>query len=472
MKRTGCKGYLTIYLTMVMAILISLCLALIEGTRYNAICLESECVMDIGLNSILAEYHRELMTQYNLFAIDSSYGTAVAGSANVEEHLGNYLNKNLTNDTLFLSDFLYCDFLALSVQDINMTKVSYLTDGNGKVFRLRAEETVKDDLGLTGLEHLMTWMETVEEQELLDRDIEQERQETNNLIIRECALSEVNNPVEELESVRKKGILRWVVDAEEELSAKALNSTELIAERMKRGECNQGNLELPQQTTLDETEETFLFHEYLMHYMGHYRNPKANSAMDYQIEYLIAGKEEDIDNLKSVANRLCGLREVANTIYLYSDEQKVNEVEVLAFATSLLLGNPELEEPLKIALILGWAYAESMHDVKVLLAGGKVPLMKEKADWHYSLTNALQMKQEEVTSGRGLSYEDYLRILLMVTGEETLTMRAMNMVEADIRMSPGNHWFRMDACMDYVEMNALIDSKYGYCVNITRSKTY
>ena len=34
-----------------------------RGCRYRGISLETECVMDIGMDSILAEYHRELTEQ-------------------------------------------------------------------------------------------------------------------------------------------------------------------------------------------------------------------------------------------------------------------------------------------------------------------------------------------------------------------------------------------------------------------------
>ena len=84
MKREKQNGYLTVYLALVLAVMLSLYLALIEGVRSNAIRLEAECVTDIGLNSVMAEYHRELLNRYNLFAVDSSYGTARAGSSNVE----------------------------------------------------------------------------------------------------------------------------------------------------------------------------------------------------------------------------------------------------------------------------------------------------------------------------------------------------------------------------------------------------
>lgn len=86
------NGYMTIYLALTLGVMISLCLALIEGCRCRGICLETECVMDIGMDSILAEYHRELFAQYNLFAVDCSYGTVHGTTKLTEEHLLEYMN--------------------------------------------------------------------------------------------------------------------------------------------------------------------------------------------------------------------------------------------------------------------------------------------------------------------------------------------------------------------------------------------
>lgn len=88
------NGYMTIYLALTLGVMISLCLALIEGCRYRGICLETECVMDIGMDSILAEYHRELFDQYNFFAVDCSYGTEHGTTKLTEEHLLEYMNHN------------------------------------------------------------------------------------------------------------------------------------------------------------------------------------------------------------------------------------------------------------------------------------------------------------------------------------------------------------------------------------------
>jgi hypothetical protein len=98
--------------------------------------------------------------------------------------------------------------------------------------------------------------------------------------------------------------------------------------------------------------------------------------------------------------------------------------------------------------------------------------MKDENTWHYSLQGALSAGKDGDNEGEGLSYEDYLRIFMMLTKEDTLTERAINMVEADIRQTAGNHTFRMDACIVEAEIVTETKSSYGYTCQVTRRKKY
>lgn len=487
-KKEGVPAYLTVYLALVMSLLLSFCLALIEGVRSNAIRLEAECVADVAMNSVLAEYHRELFRRYNLFAIDSSYGTPYSSKSNTEYHLQKYIERNLSTEDIFLSDFLYKDFLAMSLDEdigVEVTRVSILTDGNGAVFRQRAVDAVKNDIGLTLFEDLMDWTDTVTAQGLRDMDLEAQKREIDAQIEAfdgtEVQISEqewltvdVINPTENLNQIRSRGILETVIENPQELSRKSIVPDTLVAERMRQGSVNSGNVPVQELSAGEKVLEQFFFQEYLLRYMGRYGQVRENAALDYQIEYLIAGKDNDIENLKSVADTLCVLREAANVIYLFTDGEKSAEAEALGTLLATLIHLPVLAPLFKIVLILGWAYAESVHDVEVLLAGGKIPLMKTDETWYYSLESALVLgdNQEENSEQTGLSYEDYLRIFMMFTDLDTLTARAMNMVEADIRLTAGNSSFRMDGCYDGIEAYIPITSTHGYFYEITRKKYY
>ena len=73
MKREK-DGYITLYLALTLGVMLSLIFALIEGVRMQTIRMEIEGVMDIGLYAIFGEYNRQLLEQYDLFFIDTTYG--------------------------------------------------------------------------------------------------------------------------------------------------------------------------------------------------------------------------------------------------------------------------------------------------------------------------------------------------------------------------------------------------------------
>lgn len=487
-KEEKISAYLTVYLALSMSILISLCLVLIEGVRRNTIRFETECVVDIAMNSVLAEYHRELFRRYNLFAIDASYGTPYASVRNTERHLQKYIDRNLSMEDIFLSDFLYKDFLAMQVAEengVDVTDVSIFTDGKGAVFRRRAVEAIKDDIGIGMLEDLLKWVETVESEALLEKDISAQMEQVDEEIQShdgellqitetEWIAVDVSNPAEGLNRLRRKGILETVIANPHQLSAKSIVTDTLIGERMRQGNVNIGNVSVKELTTMDELTERFFFQEYLLHYMGRYGQERENGALDYQTEYLIIGKNDDIENLRGVADRLCILRGAANMLYLFSDEEKCAEAELAGVILAAVCQLPGTEQLFQTAILLGWAYAETLYDVEVLMAGGQIPLLKNYDTWHYDMDSALSVGgYSGVWNQRsGLYYEDYLRIFMMLTDMDLLTERAMDMIEADIRLTPGNAAFRLDSCYDGLEVNVRISSSYGYEYEICQKKYY
>lgn len=474
------NGYLTVYMTLCLTMILSLCLTLIEGARKNGGAMEASCVADIGMQSVLAEYHRELFNQYNLFAIDSSYGAQEHGSYNTEAHLLKYLGKNLALDEVFLSSVLYRDFLDLKVDGVEMTGMSILTDDGGAVFRRRAVEAVQDDIGISMLEEVQKWMEVISINGLDTDETQNEKAEADKYIQEYEYEDEegetkqgIENPTKVLEEQRSKGILQMVIKDNDTISTNTLDLSNLIYSRIKQGKVSRGNLPLPETQWIEGMTERFFFQEYLLRYMGHYGQEDDKDALHYQIEYLIAGKNNDTENLKNIANRICALREAANALYLFSDEEKQLEAEVMAVLISAALTVPEIAPVLKIAIVLGWAYAESVYDVKSLLAGGKIPLIKDAATWHYSLSGALSGELEDSTiEGTGLSYVDYLRVFMSFTDLDKLTGRAMDMVEADIRITEKNAGFCLDACYDRIEFDIRMSSGFGYKYQIIRQRAY
>lgn len=489
-KGRGMPAYLTVYLALMLTVMLSLTLALIEGVRSQAIRLEADCITDIGLNSIFAEYHRQLYEQYNLFAIDSSYGTAMPSPQNTSRHLEQYLERNMSLEGVFLENFFYRDFLAMCPEEVTIGKASLLTDEDGEVFLRSAAEVVREEIGLNILKELQDWMKIVESEGLLDGEIlewkksvdeEIESYDGTEIVISETEVQTVHieNPTDVLEGVRAKGILSVVLPSNVILSGRSIQGNALLEQRIQREEINKGNYALEELPDAEKIANRFLFQEYLLRYMGCFGEEKNTSALSYQIEYLLKGKKADAENLEATVNTICLMREAANAAYLFSDGEKCALAEALAAALAAMMMVPEIEPLLKITLILGWAYAESIYDVKTLLSGGRIPLLKTSDTWHYSLEGALGMAEGgmgEAKSGKdtedGLSYQDYLRILLMLTDRDLVVNRAMSMVEADIQQTPGNERFRLDGCIERLEAQIRIKSNYGYSYAVTRSYGY
>lgn len=491
-------AYLTVYLTLVMAILLSLFLVMVEGVRKNSFYLQAECVTDIALNSCLAEFHQELFRQYGLFAIDASYGTEIPDVKNTERHFQDYIEGNLRTEDIFLNRLFYRDFLQQKTESLEVTGVRLLTDQRGKIFRIRAAETVWNESVPGKAQQLLEWMKIVDSDQLLDRDVAAEKKAWDDKLQRFAKKDEkkdaekdaesgyvdafstegetspsIENPTDFLERKRKEGILKWVVKDAGNLSGAGIETEYLIGKRMQRNQLQKGELELEESMEIDPVIERVLFQEYLISRMGHYGKESQQDCLKYQIEYLIAGRNNDLDNLRSMANRLLAFREAANITYISTDEEMKAAAEILATALATLLEIPEAADVLKYILLYGWAFAESLYDVKCLLAGEKIPLMKDQQSWHYDLETALGLDTPDSGGcNEGLCYEDYLRIFMYVQKEDVLTGRAMDMVEGDIRMTPGNEMFCLDGCIDAMEVSANYCSKFRYDCNVTRQKGY
>ena len=481
-------GYMTVYLTLTLAVLLSLCLSMIEGARSNAIILESEIACDISLNSVMAEYNRELMKQYNIFAIEDSYGGSNASLDNTDAHLTGYLNNNFSANH-FLGEFLnYRDFLGLEVESAATEGVLYLTDNNGEVFVRRAYEAIKDDIGLTLLSEIKEWTAQIESNGLEELDVQgnMELLEDKVEAAQSNASPEDSEITEEIAEVDTDfvmtnppaaflnglncGIINLIVTDQNSLSKKSIDSSKLIYSRMKSGNVNRGNLILEDTNKVEEFIERFVFQEYLLRYMGQYKEESDDDALKYQIEYIIAGHDSDRDNLDDVLTRIFAIRFAASYIYIRGDEEKKSTAETLAAVLSYLTYTEEFKDLYKELFLMYWAGNEAVYDVRCLLEGNRVELLKSKDSWHTSMFASGTDKYEGDESG--LSYTDYLRIFMMLMTKEKLVGRAMDMVEANVRKTPGNSKFRIDACIDTIQVFIKIQSTFGYNYSFRLKRKY
>ncbi len=108
--------------------------------------------------------------------------------------------------------------------------------------------------------------------------------------------------------------------------------------------------------------------------------------------------------------------------------------------------------------------------MKTLLSGGRVPVMKTAADWKTGINSIKNVRGSlsDDSGGSGLNYKEYLQIMLFLQGSTDRTYRAMDIMEMDIRTTPGNGRFRMDGCFDTYQADLSISSGFGYSYEMTR----
>lgn len=474
------NGYLTVFLTLILTVMLSFSMTLIVSAGENTRRFAAECVTDIGMNSILAEYHRELLEQYNVFFTDISYGTQVIAYENMTEHLKNYINHNLQGDDLFMQG-VYGNLIHMELDNIAVNGALSACEEGGISLRRQAVDAIKQDVGITYLEKTGDWLATLQNSGIMDINLLEKQKEAEKKVVeltgkKMGTLFEKEEQEDNAVTFYEAGILNLVADREE-LSSREITLSQYASHRVH---FESGGLSVPESYADDFWDELF-FHEYLMSYTGHYGEENSGSAyekkfgLEYETEYLLAGKAKDIDNLKAVAGQILAIRGGANLIALMQDEGKKQYVQILAFSMASLLGIPEAEEVLEELLKIIWAMAEALYDVTMLLQGGRIPVIKQPGEWHYSMENALNFVRPETGQTKitdGLSYEDYLRILLCFHGKEELTMRMADVMEMNIRNTPGNENFCMDGCFEAFRVQIVyrgerdkkytIDRIYGY----------
>ena len=284
--------------------------------------------------------------------------------------------------------------------------------------------------------------------------------------------TELENPADQVNGSRAKGVLLLVTDQKQHISEQSINPARFSSHR----EGKQEGIGLTSREQV-KTAEKLLFDSYIMEKCGCFTDEGKNAGeLSYQLEYILGGKNSDIENLKYVVHRLLLIREVSNVTYLFSDGAKMAEAAAMASAVATAAGVPVLIEPIKISLLFAWAYAEAVYDVRTLLAGGGVSLLKTAQNWHYSLEGMLQyegdtsVKDTREKKPGELSYQEYLRLLLAAEREEKKVLRMMDVVEMHLQTEDAS--FYLADCVDYLCIQAEIGSKFGYSKELERTFYY
>ncbi|MCC8050746.1 MAG: DUF5702 domain-containing protein [Clostridiales bacterium] len=471
-QREGCgalKGSITVFLSLACILFLALICAVTESARIQGAKAQSANITGMGTFSLLSEFETKLLEKYEIFSLDGAFGGSFQIQT-VNSRFEEFISKNANPKEGLLKSLAF-DPWNLEVEKTEITGYALLTDDKGEAFYQQAVSYMKSNIGVIALEELLNLANSVDEIEEKQNayetkqnsseeqlsGLEDEKQERLEELESEMSESDGNteilvettgDPLAEISKLRKKSTLE-IVTWDKTISGKSIVRSSIPSgSSLRKGS-------LKPENEHSGLISNVLFREYLVRYFGSYISEKDDADLDYQLEYILGGKTSDEKNLQYVVNRLLLIREGMNYAACTGTTSMSTEAGTLAMSLTGFLGIPALTAATKQALLLAWSYGESLVDVRILLDGGKVPLKKSEGDWSLTLEN-LGRVTEVLQSGaegkeEGLSYQDYLRILLNMGTLKNQKMRALDLVQMVMRKEEGMSGFQVQNCIVAVE---------------------
>ena len=449
MKKEEC-GQVTIFLSLLLIsffLILSVCIEGIYGQMQRADFMEQQLL--IG-EYAQANYHKELVEQFHLFAIDGRY------AAKMEKELKRKLEQNGCSVT----KFLITDPVSITAMDGEILKhqireyMKYKEISDLFQMLKKSLSGVQDDEDVKRMEESIQHVEvkSMEENYENEKDVDIKKEDPRKALLKllKSDILDLVMPKGSSISERKIAIVYGAEDTKKESKIDFFSKEsvlDLIPDSKKESAFNQISTE-----GLSVLYADLCFRNAL--------DKNAGGGVQYEMEYLISGKSMDRENLKSVVYRLSAIRFVSNYGYLLSNSKCQAEAYALAAAIANVgSAVPGLVEGIKLLILAAWAYGEAIVDVRTLLNGGCIPFVKTETTWQLQLSNLATLTAQEKTKQKGNSYEDYLKILLLLQLDpEEKYGRMLDMIEQRIRESQKG--FQLSECLFSYKMTVSQEQEF------------
>ena len=463
-------------LSLVLLVIMSLIAAAFSSSRTAAQRAVTASAAEQALFSAFARFDRPLYEDSGLLAVNAGFGTAQFRPGVLLEEAEADMRPVLHPAGILTG--WNRDLLGFGETHADITGYSLLTDDGGKPFTRQICSLARERWGGDALriaEQKLFSRQTQAEDWAALRERKQREAELETARRREEAKqaaaaaeggtaengsgapdseeggngADFENPLETISRLRSTAVFRLLLPDAGSVSGYRLRESTVSARPLRHG-----MLMVPSASrTGDEKLLLLLYASSELPCLTDAAPPE--KGLQYQLEYLAGGKTRDRDNLRMVLERLLAVREAANLAYLLSDAEKSAEADRLAGIVSTLLAAPETEPVVAFQIKSGWAFAEAVLDVRALVRGGKVSLAKTDKTWQVSLAGigtVLFGGQTKQAGEEGMSYRDYLRLLLFAKSAQDLTDGLMDMTEHRMRVLSERSAFRLDNCLDALEL--------------------
>lgn len=421
------SGEITAFLSLIFVLIVSFTGGMLDVTSIELGKNMGRVNMERAMECVFAEYQKEMLKEYNIFALEGSYET------------GNYSENMILNRL---------DYYSGVNTDKTIERIQFLSDNNGDPFYEQVNrymkhkygiEFVEEQLGVTGI-----WKEHADNMDLFEKEI-----------------VEKDNPLAGINDLKKSAILSLVMPKEQAVSEKLIELTDTLSNRERRKGYGDFSIETESFDSLDK----LLYGEYVLEHFDTAVDQEGK-VLDYEVEYILAGKGSDRENLTEVAEQILRLRYASNYAYLLTNAEKMAEAKATALVISTALAVPVTMEVMTQGILLAWAYGESIMDVKTLLRGNKVPLVKSDNSWQLSIAGLLNLAEEQqIDDGAddedGMNYEGYLKILLFLKNRQLITMRTLDLVELNLQKICGLDFLKADCCITKIGIKSRCQLRRG-----------
>lgn len=238
---------------------------------------------------------------------------------------------------------------------------------------------------------------------------------------------EKEEKLKQVKELISDGIFSLVIPENREVSNKSINRLSLPSNAITGGYSGR-NLA-----------QRLLVNEYMGTYFADFTDD-IDTPLSYELEYILNGDTSDRINLENAILKILAIREGLNYMHITSDASKMQSAQELATVISGVLCLPQITLLIKFLIIAVWALVESAIDLRCLLSGGKVPLIKSRDDWSadldsiFDILNNNSLREKEASS-RGINYEGYLKMLLYIEEPVKRNFRMMDIMQLDISRS-------------------------------------
>ena len=257
--------------------------------------------------------------------------------------------------------------LPQSVMENEIERIQLFTDNSGELFRDQVGKYMKHKYGIAWadkyLGNVSLWKNQEEKADEFTEEEEKQNDQLKDLLgEQEAELPEEENPMQHVAELKRSPILELVLPKDKTISEKQISLQEMPEKR----ENHTGYGAFSDVEPEDGTLTSVLLGEYVIDHFTDFTDGPKGGELDYELEYILAGRESDKGNLETVAKKLVMLRFVPNYIYLQTSSTKQAEARAAAGTLCTLLAVPAVTEAAAQGILLAWAYGESVMDVRSL----------------------------------------------------------------------------------------------------------